>query len=45
VLHAEVEQMLVAPLDDQDKAELTRLLRKLLAATETRMGQRSVADA
>ena len=45
VLHAQVEQMLVEPLDDQDKAELTRLLRKLLTATESRMGQRSVANA
>ena len=44
-LHAEVEQMLVAPLDDDDKADLTRLLRKLLTATETRMGQRAVANA
>ena len=34
VLQAEVEHMLVAPLDDQDAADLQRILRKLLIATE-----------
>jgi DNA-binding MarR family transcriptional regulator len=34
VLHAEVEHKLVAPLDDQDRADLQRILRKLLIATE-----------
>jgi DNA-binding MarR family transcriptional regulator len=33
-LHAEVEQMLVAPLSEQERADLQRLLRKLLLATE-----------
>jgi DNA-binding MarR family transcriptional regulator len=33
-LHAEVEHSLVAALDDQDKADLERVLRKLLIATE-----------
>lgn len=33
-LHAEVEQKLVAPLNEQERADLQRLLRKLLIATE-----------
>ena len=33
-LHAEVEQKLVASLSAEDKADLQRLLRKLLIATE-----------
>jgi DNA-binding MarR family transcriptional regulator len=46
-LHAEVEHLLVAPLSDEDAAQLQGLLRKLLIATETRMGfaQPSVANA
>jgi DNA-binding MarR family transcriptional regulator len=33
-LHAEVEQQLVAALNEQDAADLQRILRKLLIATE-----------
>ena len=33
-LHADVEQKLVAPLSEQERADLQRLLRKLLIATE-----------
>ena len=33
-LHAEVEHQLVASLDEQDAADLQRILRKLLIATE-----------
>jgi DNA-binding MarR family transcriptional regulator len=33
-LHAGVEQKLVAPLTEQERADLQRLLRKLLVATE-----------
>jgi len=33
-LHAEVEHQLVGSLDEQDAADLQRLLRKLLIATE-----------
>ena len=38
VLHADVEHMLVESLDEEDAAQLTQLLRKLLIATEARMG-------
>jgi DNA-binding MarR family transcriptional regulator len=47
VLHAQVEHTLVASLGEKDAKDLERLLRKLLIATEARMGvgQRSVANA
>src|SRR4051794_13429755 len=44
VLHAQVEHLLVAPLDEQDAKELERLLRKLLIGTEARMGIGPVAN-
>jgi DNA-binding MarR family transcriptional regulator len=41
-LHAEVEHMLVASLDEQEAADLQRILRKLLIATERGIGHSHV---